>query len=199
MIINRKHLDDIIQCVEEANSGYALLAAQSGTCSVKAIDVFSDYCRSVAKLEIYQHEHTQADGIPKGLVLICQNSYEIWILSGLNFCWGRFVLCKELFHVMIDVKDNEKLFANGDIENHIDQYLVEEINIDPKTTSPNNVQAELLAEIAAMEFMFPYTHRVSQKGKQSSEIAENYKLPKALVEKYMSDSFMHALLPPSHQ
>jgi hypothetical protein len=182
MQIAQTNLKDIFNILKNVTTEYSLLCPRGGKESIKSIEYFSDYCKSIAKIDIYQHDIYWAPPYPRGLTLAYHDSYKIWMLKGLNPCWSRFVLCKELFHVLIDAGDKEKIFSNKDIGSHIEKYL--ETNHFEKT--PNNIQAELLAEIAAIEFMFPYAHRVKQANIPSADTAETYKIPKSLVEKYCS-------------
>lgn len=160
----------------------------------RSVEDFLLYCQSVAQIEVNDHpNHTHTGALPRGMFIPFDGGrYEIVILPGQKYCWKRFVLCKELFHVLIDVNDKENIFINRDVDSHIEQYM-DKSNGLPNT--PQNVQAETLAEIAAMEFLFPYSHRLEQVGTDSGILAHRYKIPKALVEKYLLAHYIDGLNP----
>lgn len=102
----------------------------------------------------------------------------------------RFVLCKEIFHGILQ-EDGSNV---TDICGHLDEVSVSfpMPDSDPKPS----VKSEFLAEIAAMEFLFPYKARVIelQFGKVDfAQISEKYLIPQYYVEVYLDKSFMSEL------
>lgn len=59
--------------------------------------------------------------------------------------------------------------------------------------SSKSVQAEFLAEIAAMQLLFPHAHRVAQVRRDFSDIAEHYKIPRQKVEQFMQQTYLDTL------
>lgn len=65
-------------------------------------------------------------------------------------------------------------------------------------TAPNFVQDKWLAEYAAMEFLFPLDDRLlimnqcAANGEEIdyADIAEKYKMPRLLVDQYLSDEYV---------
>jgi hypothetical protein len=116
-----------------------------------------------------------------------EDRFEIYLLAGMNYCWRRYVLCKEYFHAIIDGDD----YRNMNIYDHL-----KEVSIsfpDGKSRPDSPVQSEMLAEIAAMEFLFPYGERVSHVANGNldfANIAEHYKIPQFFVERYLSVEWM---------
>jgi Zn-dependent peptidase ImmA (M78 family) len=102
----------------------------------------------------------------------------------------RFVLCKEIFHgILKSDGSNAK-----DVCGHLDEI---EVAFPVRDSEPGAaVKSELLAEIAAMEFLFPFKARIEEL-KQSpidyAEIAERYLIPQYLVEIYLHPSYMAEL------
>ena len=62
-----------------------------------------------------------------------------------------------------------------------------------------SVAVEFFAEVAAMEFLFPYCCRIKELAGQFNgnflAIAEKYRTPQVLVEKYLSKGYMEFLVP----
>lgn len=115
-------------------------------------------------------------------------SYDVLLLRGLNFCWKRLVLCKELFHVLMDSEE----YRNMALEEHIEGS----VGVAITEIKPNNaVMSEILAEIAAMELLFPYAKRIEAIANKfkPKDIAEKYKCPLLLIEKYLHPSNMQEL------
>lgn len=191
-MIQYKHISDTIEIVNNSVKGFELFRTFPE--DLRSVEDFLSYCQSVAKINVYDHpNHTHTGALPRGMFIPFEDGhYEIVILPGQKYCWKRFVLCKELFHVLIDVNDKEKIFINRDVDSHIEQYM-DKSNGIPNT--PQNVQAETLAEIAAMEFLFPYAHRIRSRDSDSEMLAHKYKIPKALVEKYILNHYIDGLNP----
>jgi hypothetical protein len=122
-----------------------------------------------------------------------EECFEICYVQGLNYCWKRYVTCKELFHVILDKEE----YRNMDIGSHIEQVTT--AFPDSEAEPDNSVAVELFAEISAMEFLFPYKSRVEElKGPLNGNfyaIADKYKAPQVLVEKYLSNAWMDFLAP----
>jgi len=110
-------------------------------------------------------------------------SYKIGIKEGLNNCWKRFVICKELFHVLFDNPE----YVCDDLSTHIEDCVSDSPVL---SASPPSVQTEFLAEYAAMEFLFPFADRKalfdSGKPIDYGEIAQRYKVPRIYVERYLT-------------
>lgn len=117
--------------------------------------------------------------------------YDIVMLAEKNFCLKRFVLCKELFQVILD----DDRFHNVDIYKQMEESAL--AMMDVKSSPSMNVISEALAEIATIEFLFPYADRIAitrslAPGQEadSSAIAERYKIPKLWVERALSAPVM---------
>jgi Zn-dependent peptidase ImmA (M78 family) len=116
---------------------------------------------------------------------MADGSYEIYVLAELGGVEGRFVLCKELFHVVIDKDECRNM--------HLYEHVVEsQSSFSISTLKPNvSVQWEALAEIAAMEFLFPYADRVRileacGGNPDFAAIAHRYGVPQVYIEMYLS-------------
>jgi len=113
--------------------------------------------------------------------------YRICPLTGMTEDELRFVLCKELFHVIFD--DEEK--RNLELSAHVEEYSLSLASTED--VHPNcSVAWETLAEIAAMEFLFPLEERdrAINGGTQVSfsKLASAYGVPRYYVESFCNSS-----------
>lgn len=116
---------------------------------------------------------------------------DIVLVQGLNFCWQRFVICKEVFHAVI----NDEKYWNMDLVGHVQEVT---LTFPDEQSKPSpSVVAEVMAEISAMEFLFPYKRRLialeSAIKNDSMAIAELHKVPQKHVERYLSKTYMGIL------
>lgn len=117
---------------------------------------------------------------------------DVLFVDGLNTCWRRYVVCKELFHIIIDLPE----YRNMDIEQHVQELTVAFPDDD---SSPEKAAvAEFIAEIAAMEFLFPYQRRQQELERAKGvpdylAIARKYRVPVLFVDRYLSPEWMRAL------
>lgn len=183
---------DIIFCISKAREFTEYYKAHSlnGAATRRSVEEFLDLCAEYLGKPIEKRIleiPAEACSI-RGFYISYPDKYEIYLMAGMNFCWSRFVLCKELFHVILD----EERYQTTNIYAHL-----EEVMTSFPSTQPGGPAAvsEALAEIAAMEFMFPYADRapISLPLADSLEIAERYKVPQAKIEEYMGQSFMVGL------
>lgn len=117
------------------------------------------------------------------------DGYDIAYVKGLDEDWKRFVVCKEAFHVVLDHPD----MWNMDIEAHVNEVTLPLAEATPGRSAV----AETMAEISAMEFLFPYKRRIVElagphKG-DSAWIAQWYKIPQYHVERYLAPGMMEHL------
>jgi hypothetical protein len=121
------------------------------------------------------------------------NKYIVAFAKNLPRDWERFILAKELFHVVMDQPE----YHNMDLVAHIADMTF----CFPSANSPKHeaVAIELLAEIATMEFLFPYRRRVEElKGPNKDNplaIASKYDAPQVFCEAYMSTAFLDPMKP----
>ena len=117
-------------------------------------------------------------------------NYEIYVLKDSDLKRRRFVVCKELFQAMLDDSNNR----NMSIYEHISAWMTR----DMKAPGPA-VEAEQMAEIAAMQFLYPYADRIedikrlSKKEATYKQISAYYGIPQQYVEIYLSKSSMDTL------
>ena len=163
--------------------------------SIRSVNNLLDLCRKFLNknIELFIHEDSHLSHGVKGFLVTTGDGYQICLLDEQNNCWKRFVLCKELFHVILD----EERFRNVSLIDHIEDFTAGLIDKDHH--SCDSAQSEILAEISAMEFLFPYSDRKvllnNAEQVHFMDIAERYKIPRFYVERYLSDRMMEALDP----
>lgn len=149
-----------------------------------------DICRRYLNKEINLLEHAMPWGggpILAFTVELHSGSYDICLLSGLNYCYSKFALTKELFHVII----SDPEFKTIGFDDTIDRCIA-------GGPLSGDASAEFVAEIAAMEFLFPYKDRLalfSNDTMSPEKIAIEHRLPRVLVEQFLTHYRMKALAP----
>jgi hypothetical protein len=195
MIIEEADLDYCLDKAREIAEQYKLYNI-AGDDPLRAVDKLTKICRTYLEknIQVWELEINKDDSPVLGSAILLkeENSYDICHVAGLNYCWQRFVTCKELFHAILD----EEKYRKMNISEHVDEVTVAFPEID--STPGDSVIAEALAEIAAMEFLFPYECREREIAARDGNIdcravAERFKVPLVFVEKYLSQPYMEAL------
>lgn len=162
----------------------------------RSVDNLIDTCNSYlnSNITVYELEIAKDEGPVWGAYIAGDDFVHICVVQGLNYCWKRFVICKEVFHAILDAEE----YRNMSISEHVDEVTVAFPDHESSPSAP--VVAEALAEIAAMEFLIPYKQRLLEMETCNGtinhlNIAEKYKVPRVLVEKYFSENFMESLKP----
>jgi hypothetical protein len=141
------------------------------------------------------HDENYADHHVYSFIITNEDGdYSVCLLSGMTNCWQRFALCKELFHLILD----EDSTRNPSIAVHLEDFTSSIIGVENggRASSKN----EVLAEFAAMQFLFPYAVRqkciedLAQSSAPIREdfqgIAEKFRLPRLMVEEYLGNRMM---------
>jgi Zn-dependent peptidase ImmA (M78 family) len=200
MLINTNLIKASLDKANEINNLYQLFNLVNDGIP-KSVDdltwVCSEYFeKSIEILEledlpIHKKEKPPKQWAIRGFYLSYSDRYEIYILAGQNKCWSRFVRAKELFHMLLDAEE----FRTTDLVKHITEVGVA---FNKNNSKPGKaVVSERMAEIAAMEFLFPMEHRKLVTEHLGSidnyEIAEKYKIPQYYMEMYLSEPYMEVL------
>lgn len=166
---------------------------------LKSLDDLMDICSSHLDKNIIFREHKARfhDHAIRGFYLSLGISYEIVLVGGQNLCWQRFITAKEIFQVLLD----EISQRSTNLGSLIDEVTLNFHLIDHQVTP--KAETEVLAEICAAEFLFPYTKRqhLLNSGKELNflQIAEEIKIPQLIVEQFLSVSYMEVLNPESYR
>ncbi|WP_426147191.1 ImmA/IrrE family metallo-endopeptidase [Polaromonas sp. DSR2-3-2] len=155
----------------------------------RSLDLLTEVCTdsSGRPIEIYKGDGDENDRWLYGTCLLYPEKSVVLYAHYLNSCWERFTVCKELFHIVLDQDE----YRTIDIFQHIQNIILAFPDDEASPTKP--VICEILAEIAAMEFMLPYLRReqiIKVNGWSAMDIAQQYKIPCLLVEKYLSKHYM---------
>ncbi len=194
MIFSIKHISGAIENAKEIKEQYEMYVL-NGKTFPRSVDDLLWICTEYLEKDVETHdlEGISLDSTIRGTFIYNEkyNRYEIYLSGEPTECKKRFVLCKELFHVLLD----DDKFRNMDIYSHLENIML----TDPAMSSPpgQSVISEQMAEWAAMEFLFPYEHRIHQLAsyhnipdKEFIDIAREFMVPQYLVEKYLSEQYM---------
>jgi hypothetical protein len=110
-----------------------------------------------------------------------KSSIDIAYLKDLNNCWRRFAVCKELWHILLADPSN----YSPNYAEHIEGCF----GVSLKDGEMASTYVERAAELAAMEYLLPYSERIEYTGKADLDymkIADNYKIPRIYVEKFLN-------------
>jgi hypothetical protein len=193
MYLDPKNIKFCIDQVNQIAEQYNLVELGADN-PQRSVDGLRDACEKFLRKKIFiKRLQIDKDKSPVlgAFFLLKDGNVDICIVEGLNHCWTRYVIGKEIFHLVIDKVE----FRNMDLVPHVDEVTVK-FPIKESIGS-SAVEAELLATVAAMEFFFPYKRRLEElKGTNANNlkaIAEKYKVPEALIGLYLSNSYMDNL------
>ncbi len=95
--------------------------------------------------------------------------------SELNTCWSRFVVCKELMHLLLDQ-------AHDRTPQAFDQLAT---LLGPITSPHARLNSELMAMLGALEYMLPWDERpptLPSADDSALAVATQFRLPRQWVE-----------------
>jgi hypothetical protein len=151
------------------------------------------FCRDFVDrpINLLAHPDSWHNHKAKSFYVQYDDKYEIVYLKDLNNCWMRFCLCKELFHILLQDSSN----CSADLKSHVgDVFTVGIESLD--SSGKKSTQVEIAAEIAAMEYLFPYVDRkrwASSTNIDFMNIANKYLIPRDYVERYLHSNSMSSL------
>lgn len=105
----------------------------------------------------------------------------------LNEYWHRFIATKEMAHLAIDEKEDWSVDGTETIED-----LIREHEIDRGSPPRDGIQSEVLAEIAAVELLYPWEFRQNDidSGKSNQELSAIHKVPQYVIQRALSPNHM---------
>lgn len=116
--------------------------------------------------------------------------------SSLNFCWERFVLCKEMYHCVLDQKPENRVTNLGDLLK-LAEYLVDDTISGLAPFAPHETEQE--AEILALETLFPLELRQQHEAAYSEgeitdyQLALRYRIPQEYARLAMYPHYRAAI------
>ncbi len=189
MIILEKDLQRCFSLVATVCEAYE--AKQLARHNVRSVDALVEMATEIAgrPVDVLYLDEDADERHGKGMCVIRQDRCDVVILKGLNTCWHRFVLCKELFHAFLDCDE----YRNMDLESHLESMFAL-FQVDPQDTD-QTTNVEIIAELAAMEFLFPYRARLAciDAGKSFEAMAQQYRVPLQLLVRYLTPQNMDSL------
>lgn len=191
MLIKTNDLEFSLRKAKTTSEAYNLRFLDRNN-TIRSIDNLVNLVKSEENkpIDILLMDLTHSGQAVRSLYVAYDNKYDIILLEGQNPCWNRFTLCKELFHVLLDADEYRNINVDSQVDEVMNTFYVNDSEPNQSATS------EKLAEIAAMEFLFPYTSRkieLQSDVLEFRQIAEKYKIPQVLVEQYLSTSYIEAL------
>lgn len=192
MILDDKDVQFALEKAKEISECYRLYVL-GGDSPKKSIDdliwLFGQHCGK--KIAMGELNIPAQDLVVRGMyAALSDGSYEIYTLAELGSHEERFVLTKELFHVVMDTEE----CRNMDLYDHL---VDAQASFSIGDSEPNkSVVWEALAEIGAMEFLFPYHDReqllaASGGNPNFVDIARRYGVPQSYIEMYLSETVMN--------
>jgi hypothetical protein len=157
-------------------------------------DIVGQYCEK--KLLFREVPISSKNNIVRGFYIRRGDEFHIYTLEGIPEPYLRFIQCKETFHALLE----NELFVTGDLVELIQNMMLRaspesaDLNLGHQTT------AETLAEIAAAEFLFPYSGRKADKTRLSNgfdiaNLADHYGVPTFVISRYLTDGMIKVLEP----
>ena len=191
--------DDITTCLRrtiEVSELYEMYVRGDSKATRRSVDDLLWLCgQHLGKTIKIEYASIPEDGtsIKAGFLALGDGTYMIGLVEGMSDEDERFVLCKELFHVMFDHEG----IRNIDLATHLAEYASLFQAPDCEGEPQCSVAWESLAEIAAMEFLFPYDQRVASVNGGTTldfgRLATRYGIPRYYVEIACSSGNMHFL------
>lgn len=124
----------------------------------------------------------------------------IQISSGQNYCWKRFILCKEMYHCILDEEQENRITDTSSLLKLTDYFtnsFLDRIADENGTFKPFVTEED--AEVMALETLFPMELRRSfcddlDDGKITAyQLALRFRIPEVYVQTAMVDSYYSAV------
>lgn len=115
-------------------------------------------------------------------VMIYPARAEIYVSQHQNYCWKRFLVVKEICHILMGHSSNYTTVTPDDIE-----ALISNVLNNVTFTASEALKVESLGYVAAIEVLFPKEHveeaiRLSENGATTLQIANVFRIPVRIVE-----------------
>jgi Zn-dependent peptidase ImmA (M78 family) len=190
MLLSDLDIEFCLRKAEEIAELYRQIVLNSAA-TRRSVDELRRLCTEYLAKNVKVLEIADEPRAIRGYYVRYPDHYDIVLYAGMDAAWKRFVLCKELFHVILD---EDAKYRTISIYEHVAEVMTT-FPVHDSTPGPA-ATSEMMAEIAAMEFLFPCRSRIKLlKGPaiDFDAIAEMYQIPQALVEEYLSESYMKNL------
>jgi len=196
MKITRDKIKNAVNCAQQVLKQPEVYARDEGKLAI-SVDAVTDYISEHCSVNIEIREVVFDAVHLKGR----KETYNdgrviIEIRSNLSDFWKRFAALKELMHILVD-KDEDDLTPYGDV---ILEKLVLEGHIGILSGNGDEApaQSELVAEIAAIEVIYPVDRRHADRNALASEDSEitmsqlglRYEAPGPIVSTALNEEYL---------
>lgn len=123
-----------------------------------------------------------------GTIEDCESKVDIYYNLDRNRCWRRFIIAKELCHLIYKGSDDSHLSSSvQDIDSLLSQILA---GVAPDT--PTTIEGAAI--LMAVEMLLPHSERPNvtkmiQNGGDAMVVAKRYQLPAQMVSLYLHDNY----------
>lgn len=127
-----------------------------------------------------------------GTIEVCERKVDIFYSIDQNHCWKRFIITKELCHILYDTPNSQHLTSTREqIGGLLTQILA---GLNELTLDDHAASSETATILMAIEILLPHSERekvnkMISKGATARTIAETYKLPEQMVSYYLSPGY----------
>lgn len=193
MMVKHEDVEHAVTHARQVAAYYKQLPAPLS--SKKTADGLLVICREYIKkqVRIFPIELARPVKHIRAAYMATPDGYEVHVVRDQDPLWREFAACKELFHVVLDDPETENCRSVKLFE-HVQDIVETMVPLDGEP--PPAVEMEILAEIAAMEFLFPLSDRqqILKGGTfDCNVIANQYSLPPSLVDRYLGAQYMELL------
>ena len=153
-----------------------------------SVEEFQRVITDMYRLRIYKHQVPFEGTFLRGMMERYTDRVIIYVKKNMEEDWKRFATVKELCHVVNDEPEDWTTEGAETIK-----HLLAEYHINKDRLAMPTVQSENMAEISAIELLYPYKDRLSDLsalngGKlTTAKIAGYYKIPEVIVAQALSD------------
>jgi hypothetical protein len=134
------------------------------------------------KILVFTAEATKAEY--RGFWVRGHNSSSIYVSRELNFCWRRFVVCKEATHILVD--DVAERYAKS-----APNQAVESFEMVWPTQLHVPLTSEVFAAVVAFELLYPWAHRPRRANPPDPlfDEANRFKIPERYLDTYFKFAY----------
>lgn len=124
----------------------------------------------------------------RGMMLRYKDRVVIYVKKNMEKDWQKFAAVKELCHVVIDEPEDWSVDGVATVTNLLAEYRLHQDRLAAKV-----VQSETFAEIAAIELLYPFKERVTDRDNvnggamSTAQLASTYGIPEVFIAQALAD------------
>ena len=132
----------------------------------------------------------------KGTLNRYKSHADIFFSDKETFCWQRYIVAKELAHLLIDTPAEYTVRPSSLMEQLVSGIPLWLLRRD-HSQDDAAFDSEMTAMVAGIEMLLPWEHRPHfqkcfEQGKDNLEIAEEFKVPKYVVSNMLTPTYFGA-------